>query len=88
MSYYAIMPAPVRYSRTLTPTDKLVYSELAARAQGNLAMGSVLYKIAADLLSITEEEFLESMSRLALREFIVSSCEHMNGLILYRISPI
>ena len=37
MSYYAIMPAPVRYSRTLTPTDKLVYSELAARAQGNLA---------------------------------------------------
>jgi len=32
--YYAMLPAPVRHSKNLSATEKLVYAELSAMADG------------------------------------------------------
>jgi DNA-binding MarR family transcriptional regulator len=67
--YYALLPAPVRYSKNLSATEKIVYAELSAMADSKGFCSPTNPEI-AESLNITRNTISLAISALQKHGFI------------------
>lgn len=84
-SYYAIIPANVRYDKDLTPNAKLLYGEITAlcNEKGYCWAGNSYF---ADLYSVTKVSISKWINQLVQKGYITSHIEYKGGTkeILHR----
>jgi hypothetical protein len=77
-SYYAILPANVRYAETLTPNAKLLYAEITALAQKDGTCWAS-NKYFAKLYNVTPETVSRWVSVLVVNGFVLRQITYLKG---------
>jgi len=77
-SYYAIIPAQVRYAKELTPNAKLLYAEITALAQKDGSCWAS-NKYFAELYSVSTVTISRWISSLVDNEFIIRKITYKKG---------
>lgn len=68
-SYYAILPASVRYDKDLKPMEKILFAELTALSNKD-GFCSASNRYFADLYGVDESTVSRWISRLAIRKYV------------------